>query len=122
MVVIQINYRDKRPIYEQLVSRIEELLMAGYFLPGAQLPSVRQLACDLSINPNTIQRAYAELERRGLIYSIKGRGSFISEDCEQLLENRRRILETEFDEMVKKMLSEGFSAKQLTERIGAAAE
>ena len=73
--MIKIDYRDARPIYEQVVDGIEGLALRGALPADTQLPSVRQLAMELSINPNTIQRAYGELERRGVIYAAKGRGN-----------------------------------------------
>jgi GntR family transcriptional regulator len=76
--MIIIDYKDRRPIYEQVVERFQELILKGVLESDSQIPSVRNLAMDLSINPNTIQRAYTELERRGFIYSVKGRGSFIA--------------------------------------------
>ncbi len=78
MPVIMIDYRDHRPIYEQIVERFKDLILKGALEAHSQLPSVRTLAMDLSINPNTIQRAYAELERQGYIYSVKGKGNFIA--------------------------------------------
>lgn len=86
--MIQIDYRDARPIYEQIVDGMEMLALRGALPAGSQLPSVRQLAMELSINPNTIQRAYAELERRGVIYSAKGRGNFISDETAVLCKRR----------------------------------
>lgn len=86
--MIQIDYRDARPIYEQIVDNVEMLALRGALPAGSQLPSVRQLAMELSINPNTIQRAYAELERRGVIYSAKGRGNFISDETAVLCKRR----------------------------------
>ena len=77
--MIVLDYRDRRPLYEQVAERLQEMMFNGVLPQDAQLPSVRSLATDLSINPNTIQRAYAELERRGFIYSVKGRGSFVSD-------------------------------------------
>ena len=78
--MIILDYRDRRPIYEQIVERFQELMMSGVMEENSQLPSVRSLAMDLSINPNTIQRAYAELERQGYIYSVKGKGSFVADN------------------------------------------
>ena len=68
--MIVLDYRDSRPLYEQVTERLRELMFNGALPQGAQLPSVRSLATELSINPNTIQRAYAQLEREGYIYSI----------------------------------------------------
>ena len=76
--MIVIDYHDKRPIYEQIFDRFQLLILNGALEPDSQLPSVRSLAVELSINANTIQRAFSELERRGLIYSVKGRGNFVS--------------------------------------------
>ena len=76
--MILIDYKDRRPIYEQVAEKLSELMLRGILPQDSQLPSVRSLATDLSINPNTIQRAYAELERQGYIYSVKGKGSFVA--------------------------------------------
>lgn len=79
-VSIVLDYRDSRPLYEQVAERLRELMFKGALPQDAQLPSVRSLATELSINPNTIQRAYTELERQGYIYSIKGKGSFVADN------------------------------------------
>lgn len=89
--MIILDYRDRRPIYEQIVERFQELMISGAMEQDSQLPSVRSLAMDLSINPNTIQRAYAELERRGYIYSVKGKGSFVA-DSSILKDSKREAV------------------------------
>ena len=71
--MILIDYKDRRPLYEQIVEKLSDLMVRGFWSEDSQLPSVRSLATELSMNPNTIQRAYAELERQGYIYSVKGR-------------------------------------------------
>ena len=76
--MIILDYRDRRPIYEQIVEKLSELMICGAMSEDTPLPSVRTLAAELSINPNTVQRAYVELERLGYIYSVKGKGSFVS--------------------------------------------
>lgn len=86
--MVKIDYRDPRPIYEQVVDGIEELALHGALPPETQMPSVRQLAMELSVNPNTIQRAYAELERRNILYAAKGRGNFISDNLTALRAQR----------------------------------
>lgn len=78
--MIILDYNDKRPIYEQIVDKLQILIVNGVLEPNTKLPSVRSMAVELSINPNTIQRAYSELERNGFIYSVKGRGNFVRED------------------------------------------
>ena len=90
--MIVIDYHDKRPIYEQIIDRFQMLILNGALEPNMQLPSVRALAVDLSINANTIQRAYAELERKGLIYSVKGRGNFVSAQKDVLKEQQNNLL------------------------------
>lgn len=77
--MIVLDLRDKRPIYEQVVEKISQLIVCGILEPGSKMPSVRNLAIDLSVNPNTIQRAYAQLEQDGYIYTVSGRGNFVAE-------------------------------------------
>ena len=102
--MILIDYKDRRPIYEQVVEKLSELMVRGILEQNSQLPSVRSLATELSINPNTIQRAYAELERQGYIYSVKGRGSFVAEN-HQIREQKKkeifvRVTMLQFQEQV----------------------
>lgn len=80
--MILLDYRDKRPIYEQVVDKLERLIVGGGLEANYKMPSVRSLAMELSVNPNTIQRAYAELEQNGYIYTVTGRGSFVAHECE----------------------------------------
>ncbi len=103
--MIIIDYKDRRPIYEQIVERFQELILKGVLEADSQLPSVRNLAIDLSINPNTIQRAYAELERRGFIYSVKGRGSFIAAND--------ALIQCKKEEILKSIIQLAEEAKEL---------
>ena len=80
--MIVIDYQNRRPIYEQIVERFQTLIITGAMKPDSQMPSVRSLAVDLSINPNTIQKAYSVLEQEGYIYPVKGRGNFVSGNSE----------------------------------------
>ena len=77
--MIRLNYRDSRPIYEQIMDGLRRLVVSQVLKPGDKLPSVRELASQLAINPNTIQRAYMELEQQGLICPVKGKGSFVTD-------------------------------------------
>ena len=90
--MIVLDYSDKRPIYEQIVERYRRLILNGVLEADEKLPSVRSLAVDLSINPNTIQRAYGELERSGFIYSVKGRGNFVCANKEVLTQEKEKML------------------------------
>lgn len=76
--MIVIDYQGRRPIYEQIVERFEKLILKGALEADSQMPSVRQMAAELSINPNTIQKAYAILEQEGYIYPVKGKGNFVN--------------------------------------------
>ena len=76
--MLTIDLQSRQPIYEQLVRGLSELVSLGALAPDEQLPSVRSLARDLGVNPNTVQKAYQELERSGVIYSVAGKGSFVS--------------------------------------------
>ena len=76
--MIVLDYRDSRPLYQQVKDSLRRMMLTGLLEPDEKLPSVRSLATQLAINPNTIQRAYAELEAEGYIYSVAGRGSFVS--------------------------------------------
>lgn len=87
--MIIIDYKDTRPIYEQIAEKFKNLILKGVLQPDEQMPSVRSLAMELSINPNTIQKAYAQLEWEGYIYPVKGRGNFVA-GTEKLLEERKK--------------------------------
>ena len=88
--MIRLDYRDARPIYEQVRDGLRSLMVTGVLAAGEKLPSVRSLATELAINPNTIQRAMAQLEAEGFVYTVAGRGSFVAEDGDQ---GRRRMAE-----------------------------
>lgn len=98
--VITLDYADRRPIYEQVVDKMKDLILLGVLETDSQLPSVRELAMDLSINPNTVQRAYAELERQGVIYCVKGRGNFVA-GISTLKDRHKEEVKTQLLELVK---------------------
>ena len=102
--MILIDGRDKRPIYEQVVDKMSSLMLKGIIEADEKLPSVRSLAIDLSINPNTIQRAYMELEREGYIYSVKGKGSFVA-DLKNIKELKKKSLFKELELLIDKAKS-----------------
>lgn len=90
--MIILDYRDKRPIYEQMVEKLERLIVNGALETDAKMPSVRSLAMDLSVNPNTVQRAYTQLEQEGYLYTISGRGSFVAPESEWRENKQGRVL------------------------------
>ena len=99
--MITLDYADRRPIYEQVMEKMKDLILLGVLETDSQLPSVRELAMDLSINPNTVQRAYAELERQGVIYCVKGRGNFVA-GTDGLKDKQKEELKPQLSELVKK--------------------
>ena len=101
--MIQLNYRDAKPIYEQIKDGLRRLVITGAIAKDEMLPSVRELASELAINPNTIQRAYRELESEGYIYTVSGKGSFAAEQAD-VAGRRNETLLREFDEIVRELL------------------
>lgn len=91
--MININFRDSRPIYEQVKDGFRQLILSGVLAADEKMPSVRELASGLAINPNTIQRAYRELENEGYICSVPGRGSFVCDRGEALAARKQELLE-----------------------------
>lgn len=114
--MITIDYQNRKPIYEQIVDRFETLIVNGVLDADSQMPSVRSLAMELSINPNTIQKAYAILEQNGYIYPIKGRGNFVSGD-EGLKRHKQESVYRSLKETVQKGRELGISCDVLMERV-----
>ena len=114
--MIFIDYNDKRPIYEQVTEKIQTLILNGVLESDSKLPSVRSLAMELSINPNTIQRAYSELEREGFIYSVKGRVN------ENLIIKEQEKLLIKFKENVEELRARGILKEQALACINEAYE
>ena len=114
--MISINYRDPRPIYEQVRDALRKLIVSGSLPSDQKLPSVRELASSLAINPNTIQRAYRELEQEGYICTVPGKGSFACARTD-VDEERKSALLHQFDETVGELLYIGVSPAVLCARI-----
>ena len=114
--MININYRDPRPIYEQVRDKFRQLIISGALPADYKMPSVRELSARLAINPNTIQKAYRELESEGYIFSVPGRGSFVCQQIEAA-ELRKKELLDKFDEIVKELELVGIERKALIERM-----
>lgn len=114
--MITINFRDSRPIYEQVKDALRRLIVSGALPPDEKLPSVRELAAQLVINPNTIQRAYRELEHEGYIVSVPGKGSFARSQS-GLDSTRAKELLAAFDDAVEELLYLGLSTDELKARL-----
>ena len=119
--MITLNYRDARPIYEQVCDGLRRLIVSGAIADGDKLPSVRALASQLAINPNTIQKAYRDLESEGYIYTVTGKGTFVAERKE-VYDARAKELLTEFDEIVEELFFLSVKEKELVERMDNLAE
>ena len=114
--MIILDYKDRRPIYEQVAEKLEELMLLGILGENEPLPSVRSLAMELSINPNTIQRAYAELERQGYIYTVKGKGSFVAEKS-VMKEKRKKDLLIQVSEVIDEAIRLGISGEEIKNMV-----
>ena len=112
--MIILDYRDTRPLYEQIVDKFQMLILSGALEPNSRMPSVRSLAVELSINPNTIQRAYSELERNGFLYTVKGKGNYIAYS-DSLKDVRKQEILEKLRDLKKEALSMGMTVKELTE-------
>jgi GntR family transcriptional regulator len=110
--VIHLDYRDSRPIYEQVQDGLRKLMVSGVLQEGEKLPSVRALAGQLAINPNTIQRAYEALEREGYVYSLAGKGSFVA-PRKEVDEGRKDELLNTFAAAARELLFLGVSREEL---------
>lgn len=111
--MILLDYKDRRPIYEQIIEKFQQMILCGVLQPGEPMPSVRGLAVELSLNPNTVQRAYQELERNGYIYTVKGKGSFVS-DSMDAADSKRKELREDLKGYVQKAFALGISEQELT--------
>ena len=114
--MFSLNYRDARPIYEQVKDGLRHLVVTGAIQPGDQLPSVRALASSLAINPNTIQRAYRELEADGYILSVAGKGSFVAQ-VDQLAEQQKKQAVDAFRAAAQKLRQLGLTQAQLAQLL-----
>ena len=114
--MLNLDYRDARPIYEQVRDNLRRLRVSGAIQEGEKLPSVRSLASNLAINPNTIQRAYESLEAEGYVYSIPGKGSFAAPRTGVDEERRDRLL-GQFDSLTAELLYLGVTRDRLIARI-----
>ncbi|MCX4318346.1 GntR family transcriptional regulator [Lachnospiraceae bacterium 38-14] len=114
--MLQLNYRDAKPIYEQIKDGIRKLLLSKAIEPDEKLPSVRELASSLAINPNTISRAYRELESEGYVYSKQGKGTFASSPV-FINQTRKQELLVTFDDVVTELFVLSVTKEELGERM-----
>ncbi len=115
--MFQIDIMSRIPVYEQLIRQTEKFILLGVLKEGDKLPSVRQLSAELSINPNTIQKAFTELDRRGIIFSVNGRGNFVADKALKALEVSRRSAFSDNKDQIKDFALAGISRTELHEYI-----
>ena len=114
--MISINYRDRRPIFEQVKDGFRNLILSGVLKEGERMPSVRDLASQLAINPNTIQRAYRELETDGYICTVPGKGSFVSQR-DEAAEKRKAELRSKMSGLTRELRHAGIGEEELISLI-----
>lgn len=107
------NLDSGRPIYAQIMERVERDIISGRYRPGDKLPSVRELAMEASVNPNTMQKALAELERSGLVYSQRTAGRFITEDTAMIQNMKEELARRQIQDFFEQMRQMGFEQKEI---------
>ncbi|MFE8699624.1 GntR family transcriptional regulator [Cytobacillus sp. FJAT-54145] len=115
--MFELDVRSRKPIYEQLVDKLKELIITEIFKSDEQLPSVRTMAQQLTINPNTIQKAYRELEIQGFIYSIKGKGSFVSPSSPKQNNEKIMKIKSELAKLLSEAIYLGITSAEIIEII-----
>jgi GntR family transcriptional regulator len=115
--LFSIDYKSRLPFYEQLVENIKSMVLSGLLKGDDPLPSVRQLSGELGINPNTVQKAYTNLEQMGVLYTVPGKGNFIRSDTEALRQDQTQALFNQIMELMIRLKALGVSQEQLLSRI-----
>ncbi len=116
--MIELNYRDNRPIYEQVKDSLRKMMLTGAISPGEKLPSVRQMAASLAVNPNTIQRAVEALEQEGYVYTVSGKGSFAT-GAGSADEHRKETLLAKLDALFEELRLLGVTVEEIVRRYTA---
>ena len=111
------TFREDQPIYTQLILRLSEGIAAGVYAPGERLPAVRELALEAGVNPNTVQRALAELERDGLVYSQRTSGRFVTEETARIAALRRQMAEERIREFFTAMQQLGCTREDISDLL-----
>lgn len=107
------NLNSDRPIYTQILEKIQVQIVAGIYQPGEKIPSVRELAAEAGVNPNTMQKALSELERSGIILTLRTSGRIVTEDLEMIKKTRNQLAREQVEEFIKKMGALGFSREDI---------
>jgi len=118
--MFQLDIRSRIPLYEQLIDKLKELIINEIYKPDSQLPSVRTLAQELTINPNTIQKAYRELEHEGYIYSVPGKGSFVAPQSNIINDEKVKKMKEALIKLISEALYLGIDKKEIISMITVA--
>ncbi len=114
--------KSDRPIYAQLIEHIERMICSGTYALGTKIPSVRELAQEASVNPNTMQRALAKLEEDGLLYTNRTSGRFVTEDVNMVMEVKNKLAKEQIQEFLMKMKLLGFEQKEILDLLASTLE
>lgn len=115
--MFQIDPMSRQAVYEQLIDQMERFILSGILKAGDQIPSVRSLSVELSVNPNTIQKAYSQMDAKGMIYSVPGKGCFISPDALERLSKSKMEKIKDFENLIQELALAGVTQEQLIECI-----
>lgn len=118
--MFKIDVMSRVPVYEQIIEQMEKFILTGILSAKEQVPSVRSLSVELSVNPNTIQKAYSDLDRRGIIYSVPGRGCFVSENAKELLSGAKRSQLSELQQTIYELVLAGITREEIIECLDKA--
>jgi DNA-binding transcriptional regulator YhcF (GntR family) len=111
------NLKSDRPIYSQLIEQIQLMVVSGIYAAGSKLPSVRDMAAEASVNPNTMQRALSKLEDDGLLYSQRTSGRYVTEDVQKIMQTKNGLAENLVQEFIRKMNRLGFDGEQTVDLL-----
>jgi len=116
-MVINLDYKKREAIYEQIVNEIERYVSLGVLKPNEKIPSVRNMALDLGINPNTVKKAYDILEERGVIVTLSTKGTFISDSIEKVKKSKEKELLNKIDSLIKELEKFGLSKEEIINKL-----
>lgn len=115
--IINLDYTSRTSIYEQIINEFEKYVALGILKPNEQIPSIRELASDLGINPNTVRKAYQELENKGVIHTISTKGTFISNNTSAIIENKINKEIEEIKEKIKELEKLGLTKEEILKKL-----
>ena len=118
----QIDVMSRKPVYEQLVEQVERFILRGVLKSDQQMQSVRSLSVELAVNPNTVQKAYSELDRRGIVYSVPGKGCFVSPHAIKSIQKRKRGELEQFVQAVQELALAGIEKSEVISCVDEAYE